>query len=164
MTIQLPPRIIAEFIDYETMLSALRIRLSELNIVGTTLDEHMCLPDGYTSKVLGPKPARGITKFTMGSFLGGLGVKCLLIEDPVTAPRLTMDTKVKPRNPNLVRDAVKVVFTRREMKKIASKGGKAWAASLTPEQLSKIGRRRARIRWRKVSRQRRLQQQEGKRE
>lgn len=153
---EIVPRIIAEFVDYDGLLSGLRRRYAELNIVGTALDEIMCLPDGYTSKLLGPKPARGLTRLTLGSLIGGLGVRCLIVEDTDATSRILGHSKIKIRNPNLVRDAVRIVFTRRELRKLGAAGGHARAAKLSPAKRSRIARKAIKTRWLKVSRDRRL--------
>lgn len=158
MTIPLPPRIIAEFSDHEGLLSGLRIRLNELNIAGESLDEIMGLPDGYTSKVLGAKPARGLTKEMLGTFLGGLGVRCVLIEDIVATAKIMRHSKARYRNPNLVRPAIRIVFTHRELQKMGRAGGKARLIKMTAAARKRIAKKAIRTRW---SRERRLKN-EGK--
>lgn len=57
-----------------------------------------------------------------------------------------------------------VLLTHAFFLRIGKLGGDARAAKMSPKKRSQLARKAAKTRWRKVSRERRLQQQEGKRE
>jgi hypothetical protein len=154
MTEQITPRIIAEFVDMDGMLSGLRIRRAELNIADEALDEILCWPGGYTSKTIGPRPVRGLTKMTMPMIIVGLGLKCQLVEDMEATARLLNHSKFRVRNVNLVRNAVRIVFTHRQLKKLGSAGAKAGWAKMTPAQRSRKARKAAKARWHRRRRER----------
>jgi hypothetical protein len=66
------PRVIAEFSDYDQMITALRLRAAELNLSGETLDIVSGLPSRYSAKLLGPHQIRRLGATSLGPF--GLAV------------------------------------------------------------------------------------------
>jgi hypothetical protein len=70
---------------YRGLIETCRARANELGISRLELDRLACLPDGYSSKLLGrdegPKKPKRIWPIGMEAMLGVLGLKVLLIED-----------------------------------------------------------------------------------
>jgi hypothetical protein len=141
-------RVLGEFRDYGQMLAGIRARVNEMQVNGERFDEFAGLPRGYLSKIAGTKPVRRIGITSMGPLLSALGVTCIFVEDPEATARLK--NRLKPRNPRLVRSAASEFrLSHRWLRKIASKGGTARDAKLTPEQRSELARELNRIRWKK---------------
>jgi hypothetical protein len=143
------PRVIAEFADYDGMLAGVRTRVAELNVNGEAFDDYAGLPIGYLSKLIGIRPVRRIAMTSMGPLFDALGVRCVMIENPVATERLK--NHLPPRNTSYVRampaDAC-MVLTPRMLKRIRRLGGQARMARLTAKQRRKLARRAALARWR----------------
>jgi hypothetical protein len=143
---QSEPRVIAEFSNYDEMLSGLRLRAAELNLSGEQVDCYSGLPARYTQKLLGPNPIRRLGAISLGPFLGALGVRCLIVEDTAAVERLRRQTT--PRNQSFVRAAPSIVLTVRYFKKIGRKGAQARVDNSTAEQRQEWARKAAIARWR----------------
>ena len=141
-------RQLAEATDYNGLVTAIRSRVAELQLAGETIDEVAGLPARYTAKLLRPMPVRRIGMLSLGPLLGALGLKLIVVEDEDALRRVA--GRLKRRNPNLVRSAASEFrLSHRFLRKIASKGGTARDAKLTPEQRSELARELNRIRWSK---------------
>jgi hypothetical protein len=144
------PRVIADVSSYEQMLAALRARVKELEIHGERFDAFAGLPEGYLSKLIGPRPVRRIGPTSFAPVLSGLGLRLLVIEDNAATERLK--NQVKPRNPSYVRDGMRaggvhVVLTDRFMRKIRKKGGENSRKYLGKRLVKQLARKAALARW-----------------
>jgi hypothetical protein len=128
-------RILAEFTDYTGLLTAIRARVNELSINGERFDEFAGLPKGYLSKLIGINPVRRIHMMSMGPLFSALGVRCVLIEDPITTARLQQ--RLRPRNNSYARRA------------------ELYVRPLTPRQWLRIQKLGRRARWQRLSKKQR---------
>ena len=103
MDLPVAGRAVGVFSDYSEMLAAIRNRVHELGIAGTTFDQFAGLPDGYLSKHVGERPVRRIGMVSMGPLFRALGVYCVVVVDPEATARLK--DRVQPRNGSFVRAA-----------------------------------------------------------
>src|SRR6516165_5966051 len=106
------PRIVAEFSDYNELITALRLRAAELNLSGEQCDLLSGLPARYSQKLLGPNQIRRLGAISLGPFLGALAVRGLLVEDSVALEKLRRQTT--PSRNEYVRSAATYV-TRAEI-------------------------------------------------
>ena len=143
------PRIVATFDSYAGMLNAIRDRVNELSVTGTSLDQYIGLPFGYYSKIAGARPIRRLGMTSLAPVLNGLGLKCQFIEDQEATERLK--SRVPPRNGSYVRSAPSIIFTVRFFKKIGRLGAQARVDNSTKAQRQQWARRAAIARWRKAN-------------
>jgi hypothetical protein len=141
-------RVLAEITSYEEMLTALRSRVTELQISGERFDEYAGLPRGYLSKLVGAKPIRRLGMQSFQPVLAGLGLRCLFVEDPEATERLK--SRVPPRNGSYVRAAPSIVLTVRFFKRIGRLGAQARIDNWTKQQRQEWARKAAIARWRKA--------------
>jgi hypothetical protein len=93
--------VIAEFSNYDELISALRQRAADLSLSGETMDAISGLPSRYSAKLLGPNRVRRLGAISLGPFLGALAVRCLIVEDKAALERLRRQTT--PRNGSYAR-------------------------------------------------------------
>jgi hypothetical protein len=141
------PRIVATFDSYAGMLDAIRERVNELQVTGTSLDHYIGLPLGYYSKLAGSNPIRRLGMTSFAPILNGLGLKCQFVEDQAATQRLKK--RVPPRNGSYVRSAPSIVLTLRFFQKIGRKGAQARIDNSTKQQRQEWARHAAIARWRK---------------
>lgn len=147
--------VIAEFSDYRGMIAALREAQSRREISFATLDVVTDSADGYFSKTLSLMGSRRVTMESISLVWRGLGVKCLVVEDPEQWARMQrfMGSKgLTKRNVKLVRGgAVHQTLSRRFLKKIAVKGGTNSRKNMSKARARKLARMAALARWAKQS-------------
>jgi hypothetical protein len=141
------PRIIADVSSYEQMLTALRARVTELQINGERFDEYSGLPRGYLSKLIGANPVRRIGMTSWAPVLTGLGLRCLFVEDEAATQRLK--NHVAPRNGSYVRSTPSIVLTVRFFQRIGRLGAQARIDNSTAKQRREWARKAAIARWQK---------------
>src|SRR3981081_885694 len=76
--------------DYGALLEAFRERAKELEISREGIDEIAGWADGYAGKILGGERAKKrkiIGPLSLELMLGALGLKLILVEDPVATAR-----------------------------------------------------------------------------
>jgi hypothetical protein len=138
--------------DYEQLNAALRARVDQLGISLETLD-HLCgFWAGYSSHLLAPKPQgnmRCLGKMSLGSVLGGVGLKIVLVEDrdalAKVRSRLVESDKAQTRKENPRPAGSKRrenVFT-----VLGRAGGHARMAVLSAKQRIALSRKANRARW-----------------
>ena len=133
-------RIIGEFADYPGLLAVVRARVNELQINGERFDEFAGLPRGYLSKLIGARPVRRISMVSMGPLFSGLGIYCVLVEDPHATARLK--TRLRPRNGSYARTTYTLrTVTDRQWWRIQKLGRQARSKKLTKAQRSEVMRR-----------------------
>jgi hypothetical protein len=141
------PRVLADVSSYEEMLTALRNRVTELQINGERFDEYAGLPRGYLSKLIGANPVRRIGACSFQPVLAGLGLRLLVIEDNAATERLKRG--VVPPNQSYVRSTPSIVLTLRFFQRIGRKGAQARVDNSTKAQRQEWARHAANTRWRK---------------
>jgi hypothetical protein len=87
-------RIVAEILTYDDFLAALRAWIYELDTNYSCISDLAGLQDGYLGKLLAHTPSRNFGRTSLGSVLGALGLKLLLVTD---------DEKLRAMRPRYVR-------------------------------------------------------------
>jgi hypothetical protein len=75
-------RRIAVVRDYESLLQAIRLRMSELNITQSVVDDVSGVQSGYTGKLLCSPPIKRLGMMSLGAVLGTIGMQLVAVEDP----------------------------------------------------------------------------------
>ena len=140
-------RVLGEFSDYDSMLAVVRARVEELAIKGRAFDAFAGLPAGYLSKLIGQNPIRRIAMTSMGPVFLGLGIRCVVIEDPAGTARLK--NRLQPRNNSFVRAAPRIMLTERVWRQLQKRGRMARWQKLTKQQRSEIMRQVIAARWKR---------------
>jgi hypothetical protein len=76
-----PGSVLAVCESYEQLLQSLIARRESSGISFVELDDLTGLPDGYTSKVLGPARSKGLGQISLTTLLGALRMKLVVIAD-----------------------------------------------------------------------------------
>jgi hypothetical protein len=135
--------VIAEFTDYDQLITALRDRAAELSLSGETIDAVSGLTSRYSAKLLGKQQIRRLGATSLGPFLGALAVRGVLVEDKAAVERLR--SRTTPRRNEYVRSAPSIVFTVRFFNGSAARARRR--ASITrPQSSVASGRRKPRAR------------------
>lgn len=95
-------RPIAEVVDYDTLILAMRLRADQLNVSRETIDEIAGLCDRYAAKLLSRQPVKRLGLGTLGPVLSALGMKLIAVPDPDALERYR-DRRVE-RNATRVRE------------------------------------------------------------
>lgn len=74
--------------NYSDLVDALRARADELGATRQQIDASSGLPDGYSSKLLGPSKIRSMGVISLGPILGALGIKLIAVADDDALQRL----------------------------------------------------------------------------
>jgi hypothetical protein len=152
-----PARIVATFDSYDGMLNAIRDRVNELQVTGTSLDNFVGLPIGYYSKIAGANPVRRIGLTSFQPIISGLGLTCQFIENKAATERLKK--RVPVRNGSYARPThTFVIVTDRKWRQIQKLGHQARRAvwnKVTPQQRSDMMRALTLKRWRRLSKKQR---------
>ena len=132
-------RVLGSFSDYAGMLDVVRARVAELNVNGERFDEFAGLPKGYLSKLTGVLPIRSIGATSMGPLFGGLGIYCMVLEDPAATARLK--SRLVPRNNSYSRIVRTLnILTDRKWSRIQKLGRAARWKKLSKAERSEIMR------------------------
>jgi hypothetical protein len=94
-------RELAQVTDYDQLIEAFYARAEQIGASRAALDEAANFPDGYMSKLLGRKKVRRIGADSLGPLLRVLGIRLVVVEDPVSLAKYT--SKLTPRQERLVR-------------------------------------------------------------
>ena len=84
------------------LVEILRQRRDELDISHETIDALTGLAEGYTSKLLAPKPIKNLGPMSFGAILGALALgvaAVLIVEDPEQARRMAARWQKRKRPP-----------------------------------------------------------------
>lgn len=117
---------IAEFSDYDGLRRALNAVRDHRKVSLRVMNDVSGAPDGYFEKVLGPRPARRIGLQSLGWALQGLGVKCVLVEDPeawARVPKSRLEERDEAHFRSVHSGAVIVQINRGFLRKIGAIGG-----------------------------------------
>lgn len=135
---------------------ALRALVEASGMAMLTIDELAGLPRGYTAKVLGEPPIRGLSSQSIFLIAGAIGHKIVFMVDEQRAGRIkahhayvVCDDRQKRKDAHW-RNAWKLSIEKESAQKRGKLGGNARRDRLTAEQRSRIARKAARARWRKA--------------
>jgi hypothetical protein len=81
--------------SYDDLHKALRERAEAMQFSRRKIDELAGLTGGLTEKILGPKKVRGIGPRSLGGLLKALGVRLIMVVDPVACEALQRDPPAK---------------------------------------------------------------------
>jgi hypothetical protein len=95
--IKIKGRVLAQIADYDGLWSAMRGRVSELQLTMTELDGLSKCQDGYSAKILGPSQIKAFGKKSLGRMLGGTGTYLLLVEDVQATAKIKAIAKKRQR-------------------------------------------------------------------
>lgn len=155
--------------DYGSLHAALRARAEELRISRADLDDLAGLATGHVSKILAPRFSKVLGPTSFGLILQSLGLRLRVEVDPEQSAKLASrwgrrNEKYVVRDRASPSDQIVIKLSRAKMRKLASLGGKARAAALSPAKrrqaashagrhVSSAGARKAALsRWRKANR------------
>ena len=77
--------------SYDDLHAALRRRADELKLSRRTIDDLAGLADGYVEKLLGPSQVKKLSVRSLGAILAALGVKLVLVEDPLARAAIDLN-------------------------------------------------------------------------
>lgn len=150
------PEPLAVIADYLDLVNALWERAAALNVSRETLDALSGVQEGYSSKVLAPRPQssmRTLGRASLGAILGALGTELLLVENPHAMIKLSDRlARIGGRNLAQVRNG-KPSGTRKRwlragyFRALGKRGGKARIGMLTKAERTRLGKLGARARW-----------------
>jgi len=160
---------------YAGMIEAFRARAHErrIAITGADVAKVAGLADYYVAKLLARNPVKRIGAIALGPLLGVLGLKLIVAEDLDAVARFGSQIKQASAACQHT-DEVKVILSRRHLRKAGALGGRksrsnmsptqarrlarigavARAKALSPERRSDIARKAVKARWAKQSKQR----------
>jgi hypothetical protein len=131
--------------DYVGFHELLRERVNSLGITLDSVDEAAGLPDRFSSKSLGPMPARHVIgPVTLGPTLGALGLVLVVAEDPRARAKASrrwqkrQEKSVHPRS-RTFQEMMAENYMRRALAAAMNAG--------TPAERSENARRAAHARW-----------------
>lgn len=147
------------------MVEAYRQRIRELNITFATVDAISGLPDGYTAKLMGPNPIKGLGEKAIEGLNGALGIGFSVTEDPEQIARVQGRWAKRKRAIDkkkaailgasipavlLITPELQAQLTPEERMKIGAKhGGKRRAKLLGKRARQRAASHAARMRWSK---------------
>lgn len=136
--------------DYDGLLSALRARVVELNITHANLDDVSGIQSGYASKLLANPPIKTLGLMSLGSVLGALGLKLLVVEDAEALKRVA-NMQIERRHAkgpaSMHSITVHIKISGRKLKRAQRKGGANSRKFLSRYEARKLARRAATARW-----------------
>jgi hypothetical protein len=143
---------LAEFTDYETLRRALATIRELRNISLERLDEITGASPYYFAHLLGPRPTRRIGLQSLGWALGGLGIKGVLVTDPVALA--LVEGRYEARDVAHLKSvrsgATEFRISKREMTKRQAKGRENRWKKMSPAKRARWARKMNRIRWKKA--------------
>lgn len=148
------------------MLDVVRARANEIGLSRDALDELAELARGHAAKLLSAVPCKGLGLTVMWGLVEAVGLKVALVEDPEAMARIS--EFVRTRNESQVRgggirSAARIAKKERLQRifndpkyfnKLARKGGRARARSMTKDERRRAARKAIMVRWRRVREER----------
>jgi hypothetical protein len=148
------------------LIDAIRARRDELNLSHETIDSISGMPNGYTSKLLAPKPIRGFGYESFGAVLGALGLAVTVMPDAESTKRVqnrwvkrkrpqklpsasipaSIDNEV-PAELHVTPELQRLLNDPAYMKKLAIRGGNVRSYRLSARRRRQIAKAAARARW-----------------
>jgi hypothetical protein len=143
---------LGEFSDYDGLRRALNAAREKRNISLSKLNEITGAPDGYFEKLLGPRSVRRIGLQSLGWALGGLGIKCILVEDPEALERVEgrFVDRDEAHLASVLNGVVHIQVNRSHYRKIGVLGGANSRKNLGKRKRRKLAKAAAMVRWGKV--------------
>jgi hypothetical protein len=151
------PAVLATLDGFDDLHHVLRRRADELQLARLTIDQAAGLTKGHAAKLLAPVPIKRTSLETLFFLAPALGLRLAVVEDAEALAQIKEHypsreisvgmRAVTRRNGKHRRKPNEVSL--RHMRRIARQGGEARAQKLSASQLSAIGRKAARKRWRK---------------
>jgi hypothetical protein len=149
------PRVIAEGIkSYSDLVSALRLRIRQLNCTLEAVDSACGYPDRYCSKLIGPLQIRSLGKSSLGLILSALGCQLSLTVNEDSDFERVKGLLVTPRH---ARSRLLAHGTPRDRRfkfpssEFARLAQARWVLLMGPARRRAIARKAAKIRWRNGS-------------
>jgi hypothetical protein len=90
-------RVLAQVTEYQELWSAMKGRVSELQITMLELDGLSEAADGYSAKILGPSQTKSFGKKSLGRMLRGTGTFLVLVEDAQATAKIKAIAKKRRR-------------------------------------------------------------------
>lgn len=141
--------------EYAAMQEFFRRRADELGLSRQTIDLLADFPSGLAAKLLCPTPIKKLGHEHMGQLCAALAVAWIPVEDVQSRAeieRRISSGQIEKRHAEKAAHALVSVpaRSRRFMREMASKGGNARAAKLSPKRRKQIARKAARALWAKL--------------
>jgi hypothetical protein len=152
------PEPLAVIADYLDLVNALRERAAALNVSRETLDTLSGVQEGYSSKVLAPRPQssmRTLGRASLGAILGALGTELVLVENPHAMIKLS-DRLARIGGRDLAQVRTKPSGMTKKMLRsgyfaaLGRRGGRARFNAMNQAEKSLLGKAGARARWRRT--------------
>ena len=141
-------QVLASFTDYASLRRALNAVRDHRNISLELLNEITGAPSGYFQKLLGPRPARRFGLLSFDWALGGLGIKCLIVDDQEALAKI--QDRFAPRDAahlaSVQGGVLHVPLKRAFLRKIGAKGGVNRWQNVSAKERSRLARKAAKIR------------------
>jgi hypothetical protein len=145
------PRCLAVVEDYDGLHTAIRAWVDEQQVTREAIDAVSGLQSGYSGKLLAPVPSKTFGRTSLGLILGALGLDLWVVVNDEKLARV--QGRLTKRKRAVLSEGKEDVFTirisRRMLKNMASRGGKARASKLPAWRRRQISRMGNRKRWRK---------------
>ena len=143
---------LAEFADYDGLRKALNACREKRDLSFERMDEITGAPPGYFAKLLGPRAIRRIGLQSLGWAFGGLGVKCVMVDDLEALAKV--ESRFAKRDGAHVKavlgGAVHVQINRGFLRKIGAIGGENSRKNLGKRKVRQLAKKAALARWGKV--------------
>jgi hypothetical protein len=142
-------RPLAEIVDYDSMIAAMRARAAERKLALSASENAVVagLPDKYLQKLIGSLPVRRLGMASLGPVLSVLGIKLIMVEDADAERRY--GPRLKRHNPRLIRTGTEARLAERHVVRMGRKGGRARWAGTTAQERSEAARKLNQLRWRR---------------
>jgi hypothetical protein len=149
------PRQLGVVRSYADLHAVLRERAEALDVSRESIDYASGLQNGYSSKILSPRPRKRLGPLSMQLMLETLGLALVVVEDQAAVERITR--KLPKREVRVPMQAVlrengrhaqsPNVVSLRHLRKIARKGGEAYARKASSATKRRVAKAGAKARW-----------------
>jgi hypothetical protein len=132
----------------EALLLALRAQADSINISRLEIDRHAGFPDGYSAKLLAPRPSKQLSLAGICKLCPALAFDLALVPNAAYLERITA---LSPqRDVRHTQHAAVIQFSARHFRKIGRLGGLNSRKRMTRRQASALGRKASAARWAKA--------------
>lgn len=134
---------------YSDIHRIMRERAVAIGISREVLDAISGVREGYSSKLLAPRPMRMLGDMSLAAVLPALGLSLVMIENEQALDKTLNHSDFKKRDEAAAMHAVAVHYelSRRFLRRIARLGGQNSRKNLDPEKRTELARRAANARW-----------------
>jgi hypothetical protein len=134
--------VLGQIASYADLHRLMRVRADELQLSRLTIDRLAGLPSGYASKVLAPKPARGLSdRNLLGFMLPALGMKLVAVEDDEILAIIRGKADKRDNTKTSHSAVVSFSLSKRFLRKIGRKGGANSRKYLSRERVTELARK-----------------------